>query len=224
VSELPASALGYQAVVGEYFLGLRGAGLMISPLDAELVAEWERRGVPVAVVCRGLRRGLEDAAERRPPGASLPRSIRAFRLAVEDEWRAYQSGRVGDSPPPPAEAAAAEARLASARTLLADAGRGAEGARREGYRDAWRALASAGAGGTPLERVEAALAAADDRILAAWLRGLPRAERAALGPRLLLRAGPRGAGANRRAYREALRTHLFDAAREAGLTCLRGSV
>jgi hypothetical protein len=224
VSDLPASALGYQAVVAEYFLGLRGAGLMISPLDAELVAEWERRGLPVAVVCRGLRRGLEDAAERRPAGAILPRSLRALRLAVEDEWRAYQFGRVGDAPAPPAEAAAAEERLTAARALLADAGRDAAGARREGYRDAWRALATAGAGGSPLDRLEAALACADDRILSAWLRTLPRAERAALGPRIVLRAGARPRGASRRAWRESLRAHLFDAARDAGLTCLRGSV
>jgi hypothetical protein len=224
VSDLPASALGYQSVVAEYFLGLRGAGLMISPLDAELVAEWERRGIPVAVVCRGLRRALEDAAERKPPGAPLPRSLRALRLGVEDEWQAYQAGRVGDAPPPPAEGSAAEARLAAARALLAEAGRDADGARREGYRDAWRALSTPGAGGTPLERVEAALAAADDRILAAWLRSLPGPARAALGPRLALRAGPRPRGGTRRAWREALRAHLFDAAREAGLTCLRGSV
>jgi hypothetical protein len=224
VSSLPASALSYHAVVSEYFLGLRGAGLMISPLDAELVAEWERRGVPVAVVCRGLRRGLEQAAEERPPGAPPPRSIRALRLAVEDEWRAYQAGRVGDSPAPPAESAAAEERLRAARALLAGAGTAVEGARREGYRDAWRALATPGAAGTPLERAEAALSAADDRILAAWLRSLPRAERTAIGPRLRLLAGPRPSGASRRAYRESLRTHLFDAAREAGLTCLRGSV
>jgi hypothetical protein len=224
MSDLPASALDYHGVVAEYFLGLRGTGLMISPLDEELVAEWERRGLPVAVVCRGLRRGLEDAAERRGPSASRPRSIRALRLAVEDEWRAYRSGRVGESPPPPGESAAAEARLVAARALLAGAGEESDGARREGYRDAWRALATAGAGGTPLERVEAALAAADDRILAAWLRVLPAAERGALGPRLVLRTGRRPPGTSRSAFREALRTHLFDAAREAGLTCLRGSV
>jgi hypothetical protein len=224
VSLLPSSALGYQEVVAEYFLGLRGAGLMISPLDAELVARWEARGIPVAVVCRGLRRGLEEAARRKAPGGSLPRSIRALRLAVEDEWRAYRSGRVGDSPAPPAEAAAAHSRLEAARALLARAGAEADGSRREGYRDAWRALTTPGAGGTPLERVEAALASADDRILAAWRSGLPRAERAALGPRIALLTGARPHGASRRAYREALRTHLFDLAREAGLTCLRGSV
>src|SRR5512146_312969 len=120
MSDLPSSALDYRTVVTEYFLGLRGSGLMLSPLDQEAVAEWERRGVPVAVVCRGLRRGLEDLADRR---AGSPRSVRALRFAVEDEWRAYQHGRVGDAPAPPGEETAAAARLAAARDLLADAGR-----------------------------------------------------------------------------------------------------
>ena len=100
MSDLPSSSLDYGAVVAEYFLALRGAGLMLSPLDEEVVADWERRGLPVAVVCRGLRRGLEllaaDGARR------APRSVRALRFAVEEEWRAYQHGRVGDAPAPPA--------------------------------------------------------------------------------------------------------------------------
>ncbi|HUL58962.1 MAG TPA: hypothetical protein VLU43_06800, partial [Anaeromyxobacteraceae bacterium] len=141
MSELPRDALSYQAVVAEYFLGLRGAGLMLSPLDQETVAEWERRGVPVAVVCRGLRRGLEENAERRGPGASLPRSLRALRFAVEDEWRAYSHDRVGDAAAPPDERAAAAARLESARSLVAEAARAADRPERDGYREAWRALA-----------------------------------------------------------------------------------
>jgi len=222
VSDLPAEALDYQAVVAEYFLALKGAGLMISPLDQDVVADWERRGLPVAIVCRGLRRGLDDLAERR---AGSPRSIRALRFAVDDEWRAYQHGRVGDAPAPPGEETAAEARLARARDLVADSGRAADAERREGYRAAWRALAAAAAHpGSPLERVEAALAAADARILAAWLHALPPPERRALGPRIRLLTGGRRPGGSRRAYREALRAHLADLARSAGLTCLRGSV
>jgi hypothetical protein len=204
MSELPPDALDYQAVVAEYFLALRGRGLMLSPLDQETVAEWERRGMPVAVVCRGLRRGLDDMAERR---ARAPRSLRELRLAVEDEWRAYQRDRVGDSPPPPDEARAAEARLRAARALVGDALRAANEC-----------------SGSPLEQVEAALAAADARILAAWLGELPAAERRALGPRIRLLAGARGRGASRRAYRDALRAHLADLGRAAGLTCLRGTV
>jgi hypothetical protein len=222
MSDLPASSLDYHAVVAEYFLALRGSGLMLSPLDEDVVADWERRGVPVAIVCRGLRRGLHDPAEGR---AGAPRSIRALRLAVEDEWRAYQHDRVGDAPPPPGEDAAAEARLRAARELVAGAGRDADQARREGYRDAWRALAAAGSyPGSPLERVDAAIAAGDACILSAWLGALPRAERRALGPRIRLLAGPRARGASRRAYRDALRAHVADLARAAGLTCLRGTV
>jgi hypothetical protein len=225
MSDLPSGTLTYQAVVAEYFLGLRGAGLMISPLDQELVAEWERRGLPVAVVCRGLRLGLEALADRNPPGAALPRSIRALRFAVEDEWRAYRHDRVGDAPPPPAPEAAATARLDAARALLEEAGRTAPEPHRDGYRDAWRALAHGGGGhGDPLEKVEAAIAAADARILASWLRNLPGAERAALGGRLRLLMGPRPRAMSPRSYRDGLRAHLFDLAKGAGLTCLRGSV
>ncbi len=222
MSDLPAAALDYQAVVAEYFLRLRGSALMLSPLDQDLVVEWERRGLPVAVVCRGLRRGLEDLAERR---AGPPRSIRALRLAVEDEWRGYRDARVGDAPAPPVETAAADERLARARELMSGAERGADGRERDGYRAASRALAAADAHpGTPLERVEAALAQADERILAAWLAGLPPARRRSLGPRIRLLAGPRRPGESRHGYREALRAHLADSARAAGLTCLRGSV
>ena len=78
--------------------------------------------------------------------------------------------------------------------------------------------------GDPLARVEAAIAAADARILSCWLRSLPAPERAALGPRLRFLAGPRTRTMSLRAHREALRAHLFDLARGAGLTCLRGSV
>jgi hypothetical protein len=224
MSDLPLGALSYQAVVAEYFLGLRGAGLMISPLDQELVAEWERRGLPVAIVCRGLRRGLEALADRNPPGASLPRSIRALRFAVEDEWRAYRNDRVGDAPPPPGPEAVATARLDAARALLAEAGESAPEPHREGYRDAWRALSEPHGHADPLARVEAAIAAADARILSAWLRSLPVPERSALGPRLRLLVGARPRTVSLRSHREALRAHLFDLARGAGLTCLRGSV
>jgi hypothetical protein len=223
VSHLPIESLSYETVVAEYFLGLRGAGLMLSPLDLEQVRAWERRGLPVSVVCRGLRRGLEDAVRDRPAGTPAPRSVRAYRLAVEDEWRAYREGRVGDAPAPPDEASLAGRRLAAARALVESAGAAARGARREAYRAAWHALEAVGAAPT-LAEVEAALLAADAALVLGWLTALPRAERAALGPRCALRAGARPAWTRKAAYRAALRAHLLDAAREAGLLCLRGSV
>jgi hypothetical protein len=224
VSHLPKEALTYETAISEFFLGLRGAGLMLSPLDLELVRRWERRGVPVPIVCRGLRRGLEAMLRERPPGAPAPRTLRAYRLAVEDEWRAYRSGRVGDAPGPPAEASAAARRLLAARSLVESSLAATRGARREAYRSASFALARASPAPATLAEVDAALQEADDALVRSWLAALPCPERTALGARCRLRAGARPPWTRPAAYRASLRAHLLDAAREAGLLCLRGSV
>jgi hypothetical protein len=223
VSHLPAGALSYETVVAEYFLGLRGAGLMLSPLDVEQVRAWERRGLPVAVVCRGLKRGLEDALRDRPPGAPAPRSLRAYRLAVEDEWRAYRSGRVGSGAEPAGgEESAVERRLAAARQLVSEAGDRAPAGLGPAYREAARALAPPRA--PDLSGLDELFTGIDGRLVEAWRATLSREERAALGRRCALVAGPRRPGCTPRAHRAALRTHLADLARRAGLILLGGSV
>jgi hypothetical protein len=225
VSEIPPDQLCYRAVVAEYFLALRGSGLMLSPLDAQLVAEWEERGIPVAVVCRGLRRGFEEHAEGRPASAARPRSLRALRGAVESEWRGYRSGRVGDAPAPPTESAAASARVAAARGFLASGALCPSGRIAAAYAAGASALeARLAERAATLDDVERALAAADAALVSAWLRSLARAERAALGRRIALRAGHRRRGSPPRAHKETLRAHLLEAAREAGLLPLRGTV
>jgi len=221
MSLIPAGSLSYPALVAEYFLQLRGTGLLLSPLDLELVAEWERRGVPAAVVCRGMRRGWDDLSRERPPGAAPPRSLRALRGFVEEEWRAYRDGRVGDGGAPGSEAEAARGRLDAARAVLEEAAAASTGPRREAYREA-AALLPGEAGS--LHEVERVLGAADDLLLHRWILTLPRPERGALGPRCRLLAGDRTRRARRSAYRETLRTHLFEAARRAGILCLRGTV
>jgi hypothetical protein len=224
MSQLPARALSYQTVVTEYFLALRGAGLMLSPLDVEQVRGWERRGLPVAVVCRGLRRAVESAlGGGRPSGAAAPRSLRACRMAVEDEWRAYRVGRVGDSPGPPDEVLAARARLDSARALVARAAGSLSGSSARGLHRAQRALAAAPPSPT-LAEVEAIIEEADAAILQGWLASLPLPERSALGLRCRARAGPRPRWMRPATYRDTLRAHLLEAAAGAGLLRLRGSV
>jgi hypothetical protein len=222
VSDLNERALSYEMVVAEYFVGMRGAGLMLSPLDLEQVRSWERRGLPVAIVCRGLRRGFESSLQGRPPGSPPPRAVRAYRLAVEDEWRAYRSGRVGDSPGPPDEREAARARLDAARAFLAR-GASQSGPCALALRQAAQVLAEAPESPT-LAEVDALLGTADAALLRGWLRGLSHPERSALGRRCRLRAGPRPPSTRPAAYRDALRAHLGDAAAEAGLLRLRGSV
>ncbi len=221
MSQIPSEALSYRTVVSEYFLHLRGSGLLLSPLDDELVAEWERRGLPAPVVCRGLGRGYEELSRDLAPSAATPRSLRALRGFVEEEWRAYRHGRVGAGAPPGGEPAAAMARLDAARERLADAAAGCSGARRAAYLEVASHLP---AGPVDLAEAERALGAVDDRLLHRWLASLGRAERSALGPRCLLLAGPRSRRARPAAYRETLRSHLFEAARRAGILCLRGTV
>ncbi len=219
MSELPRAALTYETVIAEYFLGLRGGGLMLSPLDLEQVRAWERRGLPVAVVCRGLKRGLEKALQERAEGSPPPRALRAYRRSVEDEWRAYRGGRVGDAPAPPEEATVAAGRLRAARALLEAAPR--HGPMGAGLDRARRALEACPA---TLAEVDAALEAAEAALLRGWLTALPRPARAALGPRCRLLAGDRPPWTRPAAYRQALRAHLVDAAREAGLLRLAASV
>jgi hypothetical protein len=221
VSDLPSSALSYAAVVTEYFLALRGTGLLVSPLDLALVAEWEARGLPVPVVCRGLRRAAEVALEQRRNGRPL-RSIRACRAAVDDEWRAYREARVGDAPAPGAEAPAALDRLGAARALLAERAGTAAPHLRAAYAEALRVLA--GAAKSSLQDAEDTILRADLALRAAYLLSLPRAERAALGRRCALLAGARPPAVRRRAWRETLASHLADQLRAAGLLPLRGSV
>jgi hypothetical protein len=225
VSDLPSDALTYETVVAEYFLGLRGAGLMLSPLDVELVRAWKLRGIPVPVVCRGLRFGYERALAAAPSGAP-PRSVRALRLAVEDEWRAYRASRVahGDPGDPPHADVAARAGAALA-LLDAAARRATSPAIAAAHAAAAAALAAAAEGrGAEAGALDAALQAADVAALRAWARDLAPAAREAVGRFCALRAGPRARTCTRAAHRAALLAHARDYARGAGLTLVSGTV
>ena len=94
----PSSALDYAAVVSEYFLGLRGAGSCSrrstrrsSPGGSGVASRWPS----CAAGCAAASSSSWSAGPRGRRG----RCARSAPLAVEDEWRAYQS-RVGDAPPP----------------------------------------------------------------------------------------------------------------------------
>ena len=177
---------------------------MLSPLDQELVADWERRGLPVAVVCRGLRRGWEDLAQRRAPGAAPPR--RSARSAS-------RRGRVARLPRATGRRRAAAAG-AGGRRRATPARRGARAARR---------------GGAGCRAASAPTTARRWHALERRPSPPPTPHPAAGSPRSPARSAPRSApaappgrppprGASRRAHRETLRHHLLEAAREAGLT------
>jgi hypothetical protein len=94
MSLLPDEAL-FEERVQDCFLAFRGAGVMLSPLDAELVSEWAALNVPYEVVARGIRRAAERALwDARPDEPGL-RSLRACRREVKAEIKKYLDRAAG---------------------------------------------------------------------------------------------------------------------------------
>jgi hypothetical protein len=94
MSLLPPEAT-FAEVVQEAFLRLRGKGLMLGALDAELLSAWADTGVPAEVVIAGLERAATRTRWDARPGELGPRSLRACRPEVEAEissWRARVLG------------------------------------------------------------------------------------------------------------------------------------
>jgi hypothetical protein len=88
VSLLPPDAT-FEELVQDCFVALRGCGLALSAVDAELVRSWAELGVPFEVVARGIRRRAERALWDAKPNEPLLRSLHACRAAVEREIRHY---------------------------------------------------------------------------------------------------------------------------------------
>jgi hypothetical protein len=94
MSLLPESA-SFEELVQDYFLAVRGSGLMLSALDTELLTSWASQGVPFEVVARGIARSAEKALWDARPGEPVLRSLRACRRQVEAEIKKYQERVAG---------------------------------------------------------------------------------------------------------------------------------
>ncbi|AKQ65100.1 hypothetical protein A176_002012 [Myxococcus hansupus] len=94
MSLLPESA-SFEELVQDYFLAVRGAGLMLSALDTELLTTWAREGVPFEVVAKGISRSAEKALWDARPGEPVLRSLRACRRQVESEIKKYRELAAG---------------------------------------------------------------------------------------------------------------------------------
>jgi hypothetical protein len=136
MSLLPVEEITYVDCVTEFFTSLKGSGLMLSPLDVELVRGYEAAGIPWPVVCRGIQRAFEARrrnARRAPSGEAPrpPRSLRSCRRSIEAEARKFLKGAPGRTAPPvsPGEID----------RLLAHARHAADPAERAAYREAYRA-------------------------------------------------------------------------------------
>ncbi|PTL82548.1 hypothetical protein [Vitiosangium sp. GDMCC 1.1324] len=94
MSLLPESA-SFEELVQDYFLAMRGSGLMLSALDAELLTSWAEQGVPFEVVARGIARSAEKALWDARPGEPVLRSLRACRKQVEAEIKKHRERSAG---------------------------------------------------------------------------------------------------------------------------------
>jgi len=64
----------YLITVEQFVLSLKESGISLSATDYDLIQQWENRGVPVKVVCRGIETGFvkfESTNPRQPPRVSL---------------------------------------------------------------------------------------------------------------------------------------------------------
>ncbi len=94
MSLLPESA-SFAELVQDYFLAVRGSGLMLSALDTELLTSWAEQGVPFEVVAKGISRSAEKAMWDARPGEPVLRSLRACRRQVEAEIKKYRERVIG---------------------------------------------------------------------------------------------------------------------------------
>jgi hypothetical protein len=104
---LPEDA-SFEELVTDCFAAHRGAGVMLSPLDAALVVQWAQLGVPFEVVARGIRKAAERALWDARPGEPALRSLRSAKKDVEAEIKKHQRLHAGAPELPAAEDVPAE--------------------------------------------------------------------------------------------------------------------
>src|SRR5271163_371977 len=80
----------YFTEIEEYFWRKRGAHLLVSPLDWAILETWQRAGIPIGAVLKGIDRAFESwARSRRAAGGrqlkSLAYCVDAVLEAAEEE-------------------------------------------------------------------------------------------------------------------------------------------
>ena len=87
--------LSYIYCIEQYFLSLTKKGVALSPLDYQKIKSWEKRGVPLNVVCKGIKNGIEFYRKTHGPHKPMPRSIKFCEGLVEKEFINHKRLRVG---------------------------------------------------------------------------------------------------------------------------------
>ncbi len=95
--------LNYYTQIEEYFWQKRGAHLLVSTLDWAVIETWQRAGIPLEVVLKGIDRAFEryDAKRRGRPIKSLLYCVDAVADAAEEAKEAAVGGAAPSERPAP---------------------------------------------------------------------------------------------------------------------------
>ena len=105
------NTFGYFAEIEEYFWKKRGAHLLVSPLDWAIMETWQKAGIPLTVVLKGIDRAFESyQRSRRAAGGRSLKSLAYCVDAVLDSAEEAKEAAAGSGP----EAAAGSGPDASA--------------------------------------------------------------------------------------------------------------
>jgi hypothetical protein len=116
----------YFARVEEHFGQRRGGPLVLSPGDWQMLEAWHRRGIPLAVVLRGINQAF-DRFRASGPRPDRINSLRYCEQEVEAAWeehRAARPGAAGDDAPADSGLPGAATHLCAVAAACRDAGTG----------------------------------------------------------------------------------------------------
>src|SRR6202022_1446332 len=89
----------YFTEIEEYFWQKRGAHLLVSPLDWAIVETWQKAGIPLPAVLRGIDRAFESyARSRRAAGGRQLKSLAYCVDAVLDAAEEEKETAAGSGP------------------------------------------------------------------------------------------------------------------------------
>lgn len=97
----PFNYFNYFTEIEEYFWRKRGAHLLVSPLDWAIVETWQKAGIPLPAVLKGIDRAFESwARSRRAAGGRQLKSLAYCVDAVLDAAEEAQEAAAGTGPAP----------------------------------------------------------------------------------------------------------------------------
>jgi hypothetical protein len=105
----PFNYFNYFTEIEEHFWRKRGAHLLVSPLDWAIVETWQKAGIPLHAVLKGIDRAFESWSRSRRAAAGRPLKSLAYCVdAVLDAAQEAQEAAAGSGPELPSRRPAAE--------------------------------------------------------------------------------------------------------------------